>query len=242
LHAILFACEQLCSLGYILLCEDPLTEFFGTTEGIMLLGAMIGAGTFAAGVACTSIGKLPGLNGKVGLPAGDARSLAIQTVLALDDYVGACYVAIHDSPEFNPANDVEFAFHAPEPALTLPKSSDWQLLGRELGESVMWFSNRVVNLEHALDSLDLSSDGYDRFFERRIVGYSNLAASALDLIAEISAEFDLKMPEKPDYYKQAEGIATILQKVEGLSAMHAATRGGEHGGPSNVTPLFPRLT
>ena len=54
------------------------------------------------------------------------------TALALDDFVGAAYAAVHDTPEFNPANEGEFVFHTPEPVLVLPQAQDLSLLGEEL--------------------------------------------------------------------------------------------------------------
>lgn len=212
-------------------------DFFSTTQGLMTLGTLIGAGSFALGSASRSIGKL-GILFQPGQANGKARNLAMLTVLALDDYVGACYAAVHDRPEFNPADQVEFAFHLPEPVLLLPKDADWQLLGADLGEDIMWFSNRVTNHENALESLDLTRVDHDGFFERRVEGYARLAARAMDLIARISNEFGLTMPEKPDYYHQADGLAKVLQKVESTTARKAPATAAT--GTTNVTPLFPK--
>jgi hypothetical protein len=212
-------------------------DFFSTKQGFMTLGALIGAGSFALGSASRSIGKL-GIFFRPGQTSGKARNLAMLTVLALDDYVGACYAAVYDRPEFNPADQVEFAFHLPDPALLLPKDADWQLLGADLGEEIMWFSNRVANHENALESLDLTRVDHDGFFERRVEGYARLAARAMDLIARISSEFDLTLPEKPDYYDQADGLAKVLQKVERSTARKDPTTTAS--GTTNVTPLFPK--
>lgn len=217
-----------------------MTDFFSTTQGIITLGALIGAGSFALGATSHPVGNLvkflnPGQKQK------DARSLAMLTVLALDDYVGACYAAVHDRPEFNPADQVEFAFHLPEPVLSLPKDANWQLLGADTGEEIMWFSNRVANLENALESLDLSKIDHDGFFERRVEGYARLAARAMDLIARVSDEFDLIMPDKPDFYRQAEGLSRILRDAESATARKTEAVRNQPGS-AIVTPLFPRTS
>lgn len=212
-------------------------DFFGTTQGFMTLGALIGAGSFALGSASRSIHKL-GVLVRPGQTNRNARSLAMRTMLALDDYVGAAYAAVHDRPEFNPMDQEEFAFHLPEPVLILPDDADWQLFGADLGEEILWFSNRVSNHENALESLDLSKPAHDGFFERRIEGYARLAARAMDLIARISSEFDLTLPEKPDYYRQAEGLAKILLGLDKATANKLQPATGN--ATTNVTPLFPK--
>lgn len=217
-----------------------MTDFFSTTQGFITLGALIGAGGVALGAASSSIAKVGTLSFQFGKRKKDARRLAMMTVLALDDYVGACYAAVHDTPEFNPADQIEFAFHLPEPVLAFPKDANWQLLGEDLGEDLMWFSNRVANLENALESLDLSKNDHDGFFERRAEGYARLAAKAMDLIAQISCEFELTMPEKPDYYQQAEGLSKILRNAERLTARKAEATA--EAGTTNVTPLFPKTS
>lgn len=68
----------------------------------------------------------------------------------------------------------------------LPKDVDWHLLGGNLGNEMLWLANRVVNLENALESLDLSKNDHDGFFERRIEAYAHLAARAMDLIARLA--------------------------------------------------------
>ncbi|MGF9564983.1 hypothetical protein AAIH70_15825 [Neorhizobium sp. BT27B] len=217
-----------------------MTDFFTSSLGTVALFAVIGVGCFGLGIASQSKGQVAGSVFRTRESKMAARNLAMQAVLALDDYVGACYAAVHDVPEFNPADQVEFAFHVPEPILSFPKEVDWHLLGKDLGEEIMWFSNRVSNVESALESLDLSRNHHDGFFERRIEGYARLAVRAMDLIARICGEFELTMPEKPEYYRQAEGLSNILRNVEA-----AAERRGDStsaGETTNVTPLFPKTS
>jgi hypothetical protein len=218
------------------------TVIRSTTQGIMSFGALIGAGGFALGVASQAFTGWVWARSKARPEKSDRRNLAMVTLLALDDYVGACYGAVHDTPEFNQDDHVEFAFHSQEPVLALPKDVDWRLLGDDLGEAVMWFSNRVANLENALDSLDLSKHAYDGFFERRLEGYSRLAATAMDLIARIEIEFDLKLPHKPDYYHQDQGFLAILRDVDKLKAREVGKPTSTQTGASNVTPLFPKTS
>ncbi|MFN7024733.1 MAG: hypothetical protein ACK4QP_09470 [Pseudorhizobium sp.] len=218
-----------------------MTDFFSTTQGLVTLGALLGAGGFALGSASWSVGKLAGFL-RTSRSRHDARGLAMLTVLALDDYVGACYAAVHDLPEFNPTDPEEFAFHLPEPVLALPANLDRRLLGAELAEDLMWFSNRVSNLENALESLDLSRHDHDGFFERRMEGYARIAARAMDLIARICDEFDLSLPDKPHYYRQAEGLSKILRSMESDTKRRSTAPAAGEAGTNNVTPLFPKTS
>ncbi len=104
----------------------------------------------------------------------------------------------------------------------------------------MWLANRASNLENALESLDLSKADHDGFFERRIEGYARLAATAMDLIACIGDRFDLNLPEKPSYYRQAEGLSKILRNVEAVTLRKAEGSKRGDGEATNVTPLFPK--
>ena len=89
-----------------------MTQFFETTQGIMAMGALIGAGGLAAGSLLPIVIRLAksGINRR---PKAEVRNLAMLTVLALDDFVGASYAAVHDMPEFNPMDEGQFAFHVP---------------------------------------------------------------------------------------------------------------------------------
>lgn len=160
------------------------------------------------------------------------------TALALDDFVGASYAAVHDNPEFNPMDEGEFAFHTPDPVFVLPKDVNWALFGDELSDEIMWLANRVSNLSYALDSLDLASPDYNGFFERRQQGYSELASTAIDLIDKLLEDFDLHLPAKPEYYRQREGFAAIL-KTGGESSPRVKKVSLVSNG-SNITQLFPR--
>jgi hypothetical protein len=216
-----------------------LTQFFETTQGIMLVGAMIGAGCFAGGAIVPSALRWASAE-RARNQKADARSTAMLTALALDDFVGAAYAAVHDTPEFSRTNEGEFVFHTPEPVLVLPRALDLSLLGEELFNETLWLSNRVTNLGNALDSLDLSSPGFDRFFERRQEGYAVLAATAMDLIERLLADFDLNLPEKPGYYRQREGLASVVQAAGERSTGVRKTAGLAQAPGSNITYLFPK--
>ncbi len=216
-----------------------MTQFFETTQGITAIGALIGASCFAAGAIVPNIFKLATTGIKRGRSA-EARSLAMLTVLALDDFVGASYAAINDTPEFNPMDDGEFAFHVPDPRLSLPQDADWDLLGSEMAHEILWLSNRVKNLSNALDSLDLSMPGFDSFFERRQEGYAGLAAEAMDIMERLLGEFDLTMPAKPDYYRQREGLVAAIQSAGERSSGRRKTGPVAQSNGSNVLQLFPK--
>jgi hypothetical protein len=213
-----------------------LSQIFETSQGFVIIGAALGV----AGVAIGSL--LPALWSSISRrsrPKAEARSAAMLALLALDDFVGASYAAVHDTPEFNPSNEGEFVFHTADPSLALPAASQLSLLG-ETGEEIMWLGNRVTNLGNALDSLDLSARNFSGFFERRQEGYSVLAAKAMDLIDSLIAEFELKMPDKPDYYRQREGFVEILQSAGERQDKRKTVMATPTSNGSNVTRLFPR--
>jgi hypothetical protein len=218
-----------------------LTQFFETTQGIMAMGALIGAGSLAAGAFIPTIIQFvkSGIDRR---PKGGARNLAMMTVLALDDFVGASYAAVHDIPEFNPMDEGEFAFHVPDPVLALPKDADWDLFNTELSDEILWLSNRVKNLNYALDSLDLSSPGYNGFFEKRQEGYASLAAEAMDLVERMLEEFGLTLPTKPDYYSQREGLVSTIQSAGERSSRRRKTGTAVPSNGSNVLQLFPKTS
>ncbi|MBY2905537.1 hypothetical protein [Rhizobium leguminosarum] len=216
-----------------------MTQFFETTQGIMAMGALIGAGGLAAGSLLPIVIRLAksGINRR---PKAEVRNLAMLTVLALDDFVGASYAAVHDMPEFNPMDEGQFAFHVPDPTLALPRDANWGLFNTELSEEILWLSNRVKTLSYALDSLDLSRPGYDGFFERRQEGYAGLAAEAMDIIERMLEEFDLTLPGKPDYYRQREGLVSAVQKAGENNSQRPKARTVAHPSGSNVLQLFPK--
>jgi hypothetical protein len=96
----------------------------------------------------------------------------------------------------------------------------------------------VTNLGNSLDNLDLSSPGFDSFFERRQEGYAVLAAKALDLIERLLADFSLSLPEKPEYYRQREGFASVLQTAGERQTRAKKAAGRVQIPGSNVTHLF----
>ncbi|MBY3330145.1 hypothetical protein J3P71_31155 (plasmid) [Rhizobium leguminosarum] len=216
-----------------------MTQFFETTQGIMAMGAFIGAGGLAAGSLLPIVIRLAKsrINRR---PKAEVRNLAMLTVLALDDFVGASYAAVHDMPEFNPMDEGQFAFHVPDPTLALPQDANWALFNAELVEEILWLSNRVKTLSYALDSLDLSRPGYDGFFERRQEGYAGLAAEAMDIIERMLEEFDITLPAKPDYYRRREGLVSAVQKAGENSSQRPKARTLAHPGGSNVLQLFPK--
>ncbi|MGO7633788.1 hypothetical protein [Rhizobium leguminosarum] len=216
-----------------------MTQFFETTQGIMAMGAFIGAGGLAAGSLLPIVIRLAksGINRR---PKAEVKNLAMLTVLALDDFVGASYAAVHDMPEFNPMDEGQFAFHVPDPTLALPQDANWGLFNTELSEEILWLSNRVKTLSYALDSLDLSRPGYDGFFERRQEGYAGLAAEAMDIIERMLEEFDLTLPAKPDYYRQREGLVSAVQKAGESNSQRSKARTLAHPSGSNVLQLFPK--
>ncbi len=95
------------------------------------------------------------------------------TALALDDFVGAAYAAVHDTPEFNPANEGEFVFHTPEPVLVLPRALDLSPPWRgALQRDFMAIEPRDGVSATRWTALISPAQASTTFFERRQEGYA----------------------------------------------------------------------
>lgn len=168
----------------------------------------------------------------------DTRSLAMQAVLSLDDFVGACYAAAHDSPEFNPSDSGEFAFHTDDPVLSFPKDVDWRALKPDLADELMWMPNRVRNVSDALESLDISPPDFDFLFERRQEAFASLGLRALDLIDKLCTIYGLKPPQRPAYYRPRDGLTAKVAQMNAFWNRRLQAQKNLPKETSNVTPLF----
>lgn len=197
----------------------------------------------AVGVAVTAGRRwleMPSGRKKRSKKSEDARDLAMCVVLSLDDLVGACYMAAHDIPEIDADEPTQFFFHSDDPLLHLPKDVDWSLLGRELSDEVRWLPNRLRNQSDALESIEIDPPDYKDLFERRQDGYAKLGINALDLIDRICAQYDIPLPERPDYFSPRDDLAAKVCEMEEFWKRRAETARHLPGGKSNVTPLFGR--
>lgn len=170
----------------------------------------------------------------------EARQLAVRTVVALDDFVGACHAAVSDTPEFNPADPSEFIFHIDDPRLNLPRDVDWSVLQPDLAEQLLWMPNRIRNVLDGLDSLEVAPPAFNDLFERREEDFSRLGVRALDLIESLSLEYKLQIPERPAYYDpRAEFLRRINRILQARSRRHEG-EARQKGEVSNITTLFPK--
>ncbi len=162
----------------------------------------------------------------------------MRTVIALDDFVGACQAAVNDTPDFNPADPGEFVFHTEDPHLVLPRDVDWNILKPELVEELLWMPRRVRNVLDALDSLDIEPPVFNHLFERREEDFSRLGLRALDLIEMISSEYDIVKPDRPSYHDPRrdfqERVDVILTSRNRRREVEVIPKGEA----SNITPLF----
>ncbi len=184
-------------------------------EGNIVLGAALGiAGTILA----------QGVSGLIGLlketwftrqkRRWDARHLALRTILALDEYVGQCYTAAFDSPEFDPRDYTKYQFRdGTVPNLKLPEDADWRLLEPRLMEEVMWLPSHDQNNTDGLNSLDVFPPDWDDYFERRAEGYAKLGKRALELIGRLCREYGIRAPERAEYYNPEEGFQRKLDEI-----------------------------
>lgn len=216
-----------------------LWQFFQTTQGSIILGVLLGAGSIATGVMLSRSLLWAGIRRPQQVNRRrEERMLAMRVVLALDDLVGGCHSAAIDAPEFNPSDAGDFVLHTEDPRLILPKDVDWSLLSPELAEEVLWMPNRLRNILDALESLDVNAPEFDDFFLHRQADFSKLGLRAMDIIDTLCAEYGIEAPERPLYYDPRatfeEGVALAVDFTDRRrkSQKNAST------GRSNVTPLF----
>ncbi|WP_428424080.1 hypothetical protein [Pararhizobium sp.] len=208
--------------------------------------ALLGAGLTLAGVAAGWLISMLSQRGasrsaQRGAAALEARQLAVRSVIALDDFVGACQAAVNDTAEFNPADPTEFVFHAEDPRLFLPRDAEWSVMKPDIAEQLLWMPNRIRNVLDGLDSLDIVPPGFDDLFERREEDFSRLGIHALDLIETISFEYAFPKPERPSYYDPRQDFQGRIDKI--LDARNRGRKVGfllKNDDESNITPLFPK--
>lgn len=170
-----------------------------------------------------------------------ARDLAMQSVLAIDDFVGACYIAAHDLPEYDVDDPENFFLHADDPVLILPKEADWSLLDRELSDEVRWLPNRLRNVRDALESIEIEPPEFNDLFEHRQDDYARLGLRAMDLIERICAAYELPLPTRPDYYDPKKDLLAKIREMDEFWRRRAQSARHVPDERSNVTSLFGRV-
>jgi hypothetical protein len=175
-----------------------------------------------------------------GQNAEAARDLAMQSVLAIDDFVGACHIAAHDYAEYDVDEPEDFFLHADDPVLLLPKDANWALLDRELAEEIRWLPNRLRNVKDALESIEIDPPEFNDLFEHRQDDYAHLGLRAMDLIERICREHQLPLPVRPDYFDPREGFLEKTREMNEFWKRRAQSAKQVPEEPSNVTPIFGR--
>jgi len=179
-----------------------LQQFFETSQGLLAIGAILGAG-------CVTLGALiPTFTSVLSRrrSASDERSAAMQAVLALDDFVGSSYSAVHDTPEFNPMNEDKFVSTLPIRSWRCHRRIAWSSLMRKLPmkscglaiASLTW----DVPLMRSISRLEILMASSSAGGKATV-----LAAQAMDLIDRLVSEYALRMPDKPDYYRQGRALS-----------------------------------
>ncbi|MBP1859979.1 hypothetical protein [Rhizobium herbae] len=219
-----------------------MNEILGGGTGFVLIGAGITlAGVVAGWLMSTASSRVGTRSKRSGASAAEVRQLALRTVIALDEFVGACQAAVNDTPEFNPSDPSEFVFHVEDPRLALPRDAEWSIMRTDVVEQLLWMPNRIRNVLDALDSLDIVPPAFDELFERREEDFSRLGLRALDLIQTISAEYELPIPERPAYYDPRREFQNRIQTIaDARSRRREAGMGHKGDDVSNITPLFPK--
>lgn len=177
---------------------------------------------------------------RTGVNTDDARDLAMRLVLALDDFVGTCYTAAHDFPEFDVDEPENFFLHADDPVLLLPKDANWSLFARELSEEIRWLPNRLRNVVDALESIEIEPPEFNDLFEHRQDEFARLGLRAMDLIDRLCAAYQLPLPERPDYYDPRKDFSAKIGEMAEFWRRRAQSARQVPAEPSNITPLFGR--
>jgi hypothetical protein len=216
-----------------------LWQFFQTTQGSIILGALIGAGSIAVGVLLSRSLLLAGIRRpQRANRERETRMLAMRVVLALDDLVGGCHSAAIDAPEFNPSDAGDFILHTDDPRLVLPKDVDWGLLAPELAEDILWMPNRLRNILDGLESLDVNAPEFDDFFLHRQADFSKLGLHAMNVIDRLCSEYGVKVPERPLYYDPRTTFLEGVTLADDFNDRRRKSQKNASTGRSNVTPLF----
>jgi hypothetical protein len=175
---------------------------------------------------------------RIGQRGDAARDLAMQSVLAIDDFVGACYIAAHDFPEYDIDEPENFFFHADDPVLVLPKDADWSLIDRELSDEIRWLPNRLRNVRDALESIEIEPPEFNDLFEHRQDDYARLGLRGMDLVERICAKYQLPLPTRPDYYDPRTDFVSKIREMDEFWRRRAQSAKQVPDEPSNVTSLF----
>lgn len=210
-------------------------EWFTTREGNIALGAVLGAGgTIIAQAASGVLGTAKELWLLRTKRRWDARHLALRTILSLDEFVGQCYGAAFDSPEFDPRDNTTFQFRNAAPNLVMPEDADWRLLEPKLMEDVMWLPSHFHNVKDGLNALDCYPPDFNNLFEHRAEDYAKLGMRSLDLIDRLCREYGIQKPERPDYYDPEEGFQ---RKINEIAAFWKQRQGMHERMFANPPPL-----
>ncbi len=197
--------------------------------------------TFAVLSVGASIWIVRQLSSRRGVPNGEAaRDLAMQSVLVIDDFVGACYQAAHDFPEYEVDEPENFFLHADDPVLLLPKDADWTLLLRELSDEIRWLPNRLRNVHDALESIEIEPPEFNDLFEHRQEDFARLGLRAMDLIDRICAAYQLPPPSRPRYYDPRKDFNAKIREMDDFWRRRAESARQVPEELSNVTPIFGR--
>lgn len=220
-----------------------MNALLNSTQGAILIGAVIAiAGVLIGWIVAAASTRGVTKRAAKAKGAADARDLAMRTVLALDDFMGSCYSAAYDQPEFNPMDPGDFILHTDDPVLVLPRDANWALLRSDLGEEIIWLPNRLRNVVEALESIDISRADFGDYFEHRSDEFSRLGLRAFELMETLTAAYSLPLPSRPDFYRPKEGMQA---KVAEMAAMWSRRRKAQRSvasETSNVMPLFAGVT
>lgn len=214
-------------------------QFLETNQGLLAIIALVAVCCVVLGWGLATI-AISVRTARLGRRASEyeARLLAVRTVIALDDFVGACYAAANDSPEFNPSDPGDFIFRMDDPELVLPADIDWTVLSPELADDILWMPYRVRNVMDGLESLNIDQPGLDKFFEHRQEDFSRLGLRALNLIDKFCLAYDLTPPARPAYYEPRAALAQKVEDMVDLRNRRRAARSRPASEPTNVTALF----
>jgi hypothetical protein len=187
-------------------------EFFKTDVGKVALGGAIGvAGPLIASL--IAWGKEYWFD--TSKRRRDAEYLAMRLVLVFDEFITACYNAVHD-PLLQDQEGCSESTVA-DPMLSLPTDGDYKALPRHLMFQIMSMPSKLDGIREGMASAYEFSGppDYEEFFEYRREHWSKLGLEALELIDALCREYRIPSPDRPEYYEPRASFQKELVEIEG---------------------------
>lgn len=186
-------------------------EFFKTDVGKVALGGLIAV---TGQLMATLIGWAKEYWFDAGKRRREAEYLAMRLVIVFDGLVSECYAVVHDPlAQDQEGCSVSTVGH---PTLSLPTDGDYKALPRRLMYQILSMPSKLDGIGEGLSSAwDISGPpDYEEFFEYRREHWSKLGLEALELIEALGREYQIPLPDRPDYYDPKQSFLKEIADVQ----------------------------